>query len=573
MPANPKGAARRSAASSTKRPRTAPFEAPSLRTTRRKPERSWAAFRASLTAVVAALKNEERFILARARSRNCILISAHASGRLRLEVVSNDGSRGARPLRPSQTAVLTRLGWTSTPLPASTDGPAGRWAGSAACFLNWRRDRPLPELARLVITTLRRVLGAGRPSDLRYAASRVGGGEILLPTLGIERRRSARQQAAGEAKDRAINIDTHASLLREVRKALKAVGRRGDPAPDADGDFPCQTDTGIVYVRVLEDQPVVRLFSYLAVDCDRTEDLLAEVNRLNLEHLFAAFSLSAGALVMRVDVRCDPFLPESFTRVFAGFCALRDEIGDSLQRDWGGQDATTEDDPLLSANQAARRATAAWLTGEGLAGAIETMRASVSEERIAAPELEGWRSRLVDATTAACRSADAVLDAVNKETPLSDEEVEAEVARAHRHAALAQRSCRAIAQLALGVTSHTAWTDATARLERAATLVLFHAGIDVEDEDIVFLARDHAGLVTESAGLICRMLTQQDCAWTIRAPGLGATGIVLAVDGSSNLLVRHAGHERRWSAPVRVREPATYIAELLSLHGALPTDA
>ncbi|MEW6338931.1 MAG: hypothetical protein AB1625_16205 [Acidobacteriota bacterium] len=522
---------------------------------------------------MAALENTECLILEHSSDRNFIQVTAHGSARLRAIVVPNHHSRGTRPLHPEQTAILTRFGWKRPRQPASTAVAVGRSAGSAAYVLDWKRDQPLAELVELIITALRRVLGAGGPGDLRYRAFRVGGGEILLPTLGIERRRSARQRAAGEAKERAVDIDTHASLVREVREALKAVGRRGDPEPDTDGDFPCRTQAGIVFVRVLEDKPVVRLFSILAEGCDCSEAFLTEVNRLNLEHLFAAFALSQGALVMRVDVRCDPFLPESFTRLFAGFCALRDEIGDSLGREWGSGDETAGDDPLLDVNQSARRATAAWLTGEGLALAVETMRASVSEERIAAPEFEGWRSRLVEATTAACRSADAVLDAVNNEAPLSEEEVKAEMAHADRQATLAERSCRAIAQLALGVTSHTAWTDETARLERAATLVLYDAGVDIEDEDIVFLARDHEGLVTELAGLICRMLTQQDCTWTIRAPGVGATGIELLADASSNLVVRHAGVERCWSAPVRVREPATYVAELLSLHGSLPTDA
>ena len=63
---------------------------------------------------------------------------------------------------------------------------------------------------------------------------------------------------------------------------------------------------------------------------------------------------------------------------------------------------------LAEANRAAGRATAAWLTGEGLASATERLRTRGGEETIPAPLLDPWRKMLLESATQAVQAADGL---------------------------------------------------------------------------------------------------------------------------------------------------------------------
>lgn len=237
------------------------------------------------------------------------------------------------------------------------------------------------------------------------------------------------------------------------------------------------------------------------------------------------------------------------------------------------RDVRLPKDALADANLSAGRATAAWLTGEGLGSATEKLRVREGEDPIPAPLLDQWRQMLLKATTRAVQSADAVLACFNGEHGLTPVEPPALVDRGAAHVAEAERACRALARLALGVTSHTEWCEETARLERAAVLALSRAGVTVEEEGIVFLGRERSELVSEAAGLLCWMLTQQGCSQEIGNPRAGRPTLKVTVDEKSNLLIRAKDECAAWDAPVTVIEPARYIAEFLSENGGVPLDA
>jgi hypothetical protein len=103
-------------------------------------------------------------------------------------------------------------------------------------------------------------------------------------------------------------------------------------------------------------------------------------------------------------------------------------------------------------------------------------------------------------------------------------------------------------------------------------LVLSGAGVRVEEEGVVFLGHERSELVTEAAGLLCWMLTQQRCGLVIGPPRTGRAALDVIVDGESNLLIRKNDEEQAWGAPVTVIEPARFIADFLSEHLEVPLD-
>ena len=559
--------------SKPRRPARATREKPGSHHTSREPKvarrgapatQSWATFTNALAGVLRVLRDDQFLILQHMRSRYFVQFAADGRTGLRAEAVSNTYLSRKKKLDDTKMAKLQRMGWNS---------PGPKRNQSPNFYRDWNKATESSAAADLAVVTLRRIFGVARPSELEYWAFAVKGGEILLPTLRInqERRTAKKQKPKGEPL--ATSISSREELLAEISTSLKSILKTKDIVADNDGDFPVGTKHGTVYVRVSEKNPSVRLFSLLVRDVRPEPALLDALNRLNTEYRYLTFEHDRGFVVIRFDLWCSPFVPAHFSGALDTFCSVVDEVANDLRSRFGGDENVAGADPLWAANLSAERATVAWLKGEGLARASDIMRLRDASSPIPAPVIDQWHQKLVEATTNSVRAADAVLEHINKEARFTPKQLAAQVARAAEEANAAERCCRTLAQLTLGITSHTEWCDETARLERAATLVLARSGVQLEDEETVFLGRDRSELVTEVAGLICRMLTQQRCGKMIGDAQAGRPAIELVVDDKSNLLVRHGGEERRWDAPVTVIEPAGYVADFLSEHGGMPPDA
>jgi hypothetical protein len=212
-------------------------------------------------------------------------------------------------------------------LTIDTTTPSGTSAYLASC----------PDTLRLRSIVLQSVLAAGRSSaDGTEAGDEedTDGGAVTidtetLPTLMIH--------------------PTNADELREaVKSTLSVVLGSGEDAVgeivfDADGDIPIRWGSAVVYVRVLEDNPVIRIFSPLVRNVPITDELREAVNELNKNHLFITAFWADDVVLLTADLSGAPFVPQQLLNLLNVVAETADSLDDQLhQRFAGSGDARPE---------------------------------------------------------------------------------------------------------------------------------------------------------------------------------------------------------------------------------------
>lgn len=106
----------------------------------------------------------------------------------------------------------------------------------------------------------------------------------------------------------------------------------GHPTPerDEDGDIPYFCDSTVVFVRVVADAPVIRIFCELVVEVEDLESGAFEVAVLNRDHSAVKFVLRDTRILMSIDLPALPFAPEHLRTILSGMCELAPKIDADL---------------------------------------------------------------------------------------------------------------------------------------------------------------------------------------------------------------------------------------------------
>src|SRR5664280_2455335 len=88
----------------------------------------------------------------------------------------------------------------------------------------------------------------------------------------------------------------------------------------------------------------VRMFSPVLEDVEADDRLLDRLNELNAEIRFARFFVVEGRVIVAAEMFVAPFVAEHVTRACLEVGSLADEIGGTLQKEFGGRRAV-EDAP------------------------------------------------------------------------------------------------------------------------------------------------------------------------------------------------------------------------------------
>lgn len=132
-----------------------------------------------------------------------------------------------------------------------------------------------------------------------------------------------------------VTPSSHEHLVDLVDRALQPDWAHPIPHDD-DGDIPYGCGTSVVYVRVLEDRPVVRVFAELVVGATNVESATIEVNILNRDQPEAKFALFEGVIRMWIDVPASPFAPQHLRATVKRMCELAPRLDGDLARRVGG---------------------------------------------------------------------------------------------------------------------------------------------------------------------------------------------------------------------------------------------
>jgi hypothetical protein len=97
-----------------------------------------------------------------------------------------------------------------------------------------------------------------------------------------------------------------------------------------------------VFVRVLEAPLCVRMFSPVLEDVEADDRLLDRLNELNAEIRFVRFFVVEGRVIVAAEMFVAPFVAEHLSRACVQVGRLADEIGGTLQKEFGGRRAFEE---------------------------------------------------------------------------------------------------------------------------------------------------------------------------------------------------------------------------------------
>lgn len=296
---------------------------------------AWPAFESKLAEALAVLEEDQYLVITEKRGWAYVQFAGQGSFGVRAECVSNNYLDEAHALSAGQMTALGRIGWsapTGTPAEAS---PKRQPEGSPNFFRDFDRPVPYDAVARMAVRSLAEVLEIPHPGYLHYKAFDKSKRSILIPTLGLMREPPAPPRETPGA-------NTIEELRDLVLKAVRKASGNADLEFTEDGDLPLRFGSAAVRVRVLDDPPCVRMFSPVLEDVGADGRLLDRLNELNAEIRFARFFAVEGRVIVAAEMFVAPFVAEHVTRACSHMGTLADEIGGTLQKEFGGRRAFEE---------------------------------------------------------------------------------------------------------------------------------------------------------------------------------------------------------------------------------------
>jgi hypothetical protein len=306
---------------------------------------AWSVFERALALVLAALAEDQYLIVTVKGARvdedgasgspYYVQFAAQGAHGLRTEAVSNNFLAGAERLDATKQRLLRGLGW-SAPTSGATSDARRDPDGSPNHFRDWAAPVPFAEVARVAVATLREVFAVPHPGYLTYTAF-ADDAQILLPTLGLAR--ELPEPPAIDDDDEAESVIVHPANPAELRDAaattLRILLKTDDLVVDDDGDVPLSWGNATIYVRILEDVPVVRCISVAATDVTPSTALRDAVNELNRAHPLVRAHWTDDAVILTADVYASPFVPDHLVNVLHTLAEIADETSDELSARFG----------------------------------------------------------------------------------------------------------------------------------------------------------------------------------------------------------------------------------------------
>lgn len=114
---------------------------------------------------------------------------------------------------------------------------------------------------------------------------------------------------------------------------------------DDDGDIPIRWGSAMYYVSLLERDPVlVRVWSIVLKDVQRSDELLAEINDINSSIVAGRVFLTDDRLVAATELRADTMDPAELEFACWAIGSLADWIDTTLAVRFGGNKHFTDHD-------------------------------------------------------------------------------------------------------------------------------------------------------------------------------------------------------------------------------------
>lgn len=306
----------------------------------RRRSRAWPQFTTALAANLGALEEDHCLVISRKDRPWFVQFAAQGSFGMRAELVSNSYLDDADDIADESIAKALALGWgspTGDPDTATADLDPD---GSPNYFRDWPHPVAFIDVARMAVDTLADVLAAPHPGTLTYTAFTAGGMQLLLPGLGLklEGAQPSDDGAAPASPPPGRGVLGAAEVSRQLLELVRALSGNDELDVDPDGDIPLQYGTAMVFVRVLDDPPIVRVFSPVLSEARAGIALVGAVNELNGQQLFVKWAVHEETVVVAsMDLFGDPLTIEHVLHACGVVGETVNAHDDQLQERFGGR--------------------------------------------------------------------------------------------------------------------------------------------------------------------------------------------------------------------------------------------
>ena len=126
-------------------------------------------------------------------------------------------------------------------------------------------------------------------------------------------------------------------MIDQLVDLLRRVSGDAGLSPDDDGDIPLAFDSAIVFVRVFNDPPIIRVFSPVLVDVRTDLDVISAVNDLNRQFALTKWMVEAGAVIAMVDLFGSPMVEQHVLHACGVVGDIANSVDEELQDRFGGR--------------------------------------------------------------------------------------------------------------------------------------------------------------------------------------------------------------------------------------------
>lgn len=239
---------------------------------------------------------------------------------LRAEVVSNPYLDERYALTAADEDALLEMGWE-----------AAEWSGEEDEEpVNFHVDaepREADRIAAMMTTALRDTFGCVHPSFL------VGD----LEEISSAEHGSDRWTEGPEEPEELAVMPTDDGHLRALVDAALRVMFGDDLSHDEDGDIPVVDGKSVVWVRVLDDSPVIDLFAHVVLGVSERSRVAVELDLLNRANQLFKFVLVDDYVVMKARLVAVPFAPGQLRGLLALMLREVDDLARELAVRLGGR--------------------------------------------------------------------------------------------------------------------------------------------------------------------------------------------------------------------------------------------
>jgi hypothetical protein len=217
--------------------------------------------------------------------------------------------------------------------------------GSTNFFVDLDLPDDADQLADRLVATLRDVFGVPHPTFLTVKGFG-SAGRLHSEDLPFGLTVAAQEPASKECT---TALPEGPDELRDLVEATLATVVEHELAYDIDGDMPIYGDSAVIYVRVEEDSPSIRVFAPFLSDVRWTPRVGSTIADVNLRARYAKVIFHDGVLFATMQLYGAPFVPEHLCHAVEGIRALVTDVVEELQETLGGEtfaassDSTGED--------------------------------------------------------------------------------------------------------------------------------------------------------------------------------------------------------------------------------------